>query len=59
VDLRRQLGIPNTLTELGVRPEHLERMAAMAAADPTAGGNPRPVGVPELRALYEAALGGG
>ncbi|HET6519542.1 MAG TPA: iron-containing alcohol dehydrogenase [Geminicoccaceae bacterium] len=59
VGLRRRLGIPDTLAELGVRPEHLERMAAMAAIDPTAGGNPRPVGVPELRALYESALGGG
>jgi hypothetical protein len=30
----------------------------MAAADPTAGSNPVPVGVPELRKLYQAALSG-
>jgi alcohol dehydrogenase len=56
--LRREVGIPHTLAEIGVRPEHLDRFAAMAAEDPTAGGNPIPVGVPELRRLYEAALTG-
>jgi alcohol dehydrogenase class IV len=58
LDLRRRLAIPDTLADLGVRPEHVERMAAMAADDPTAGGNPRPVGVAELRDLYRAALAG-
>jgi hypothetical protein len=30
----------------------------MAADDPTAGGNPVPVGVPELRRMFEASLEG-
>jgi hypothetical protein len=30
----------------------------MAAVDPTAGGNPVKVGVPEMRRMYEAAVSG-
>ncbi len=56
--LRREVGIPNTLAEIGVKPEHLDRFAAMAAEDPTAGGNPVKAGVPEMRRMYEAALTG-
>jgi alcohol dehydrogenase len=47
--------LPRTLQELGVRNEHLDQLAADAAAQWTAGFNPRPLGVPELRALYVAA----
>ena len=56
--LRREVGIPHTLAELGVRPEHLDRFAAMAAEDPTAGGNPVKAGAPEMRRMYEAAVAG-
>jgi len=56
--LRREVGIPNTLAEIGMKPEHLDRFAAMAAEDPTAGGNPVKAGVPEMRRMYEAALTG-
>jgi len=56
--LRREIGIPHTARELGLREDHLDRFAEMAAADPTAAGNPVPVGAPELRALYAAALEG-
>jgi alcohol dehydrogenase len=56
--LRREVGIPHTLAEIGVRAEHLDLFSAMAAEDPTAGGNPVKAGVPEMRAMYEAALAG-
>ncbi len=56
--LRREIGIPHTARELGLREEDLDRFAEMAAADPTAGGNPVPVGSAELRAIYAAALAG-
>jgi alcohol dehydrogenase class IV len=55
---RREIGIPHTLAELGVKASHVDRLADIAAADPTAGGNPVPAGVPEMRRLYEAALEG-
>lgn len=52
----RQIGISRTLAEVGMREGHLATIAGMAAADPTAGGNPVRMGVPEMRRLYEAAL---
>ena len=55
LDLRREIGIPHTLAELGVKVEHLDKFAEMAAVDPTAGGNPVKAGVPEMRKMYEAA----
>jgi alcohol dehydrogenase class IV len=58
LDLRRAIGIPHTLSQLGVREEHVARFSAMAAEDPTAGGNPVKAGVPEMRTMYEAALAG-
>ena len=58
LDLRREIGIPNTLAELGVKVDHLDKFAEMAAADPTAGGNPVKAGVPEMRKMYEAAVAG-
>ena len=58
LDLRREIGIPHTLAELGVKVEHLDRFAEMAAVDPTAGGNPIKAGVPEMRKMYEAAVSG-
>jgi alcohol dehydrogenase class IV len=56
--LRREIGIPHTLAELGVTESHLDALAEMAAVDPTASGNPVKVGVPEMRRMYEAALEG-
>ena len=58
LDLRREVGIPHTLAELGVKPEHLDRLSEMAAADPTASGNPVKAGVPEMRKMFEAAVSG-
>ena len=56
--LRRALSIPHTLKELGVGLERLDQLAEMAAADPTASGNPVPVGVAELKALFVSAIEG-
>ena len=58
LELRRQIGIPHTLAELGVKESHLDKFAEMAAVDPTAGGNPVKAGVPEMRKMYDAALAG-
>ncbi|MBL0900236.1 MAG: iron-containing alcohol dehydrogenase, partial [Reyranella sp.] len=58
LDLRREVGIPHTLAELGVMVEHLDRFSEMAAVDPTASGNPVKAGVPEMRQMYEAAVAG-
>jgi alcohol dehydrogenase class IV len=58
VDLRRRLAIPHGLAELGVEESQLERIATMAEADPSAGGNPRPFGAAEAREVLAAAMAG-
>ncbi len=56
--LRQELKIPHTLKELGVGDERLDELSNMAAHDPTAGGNPLPVGAPELKTMFVAAIEG-
>jgi alcohol dehydrogenase class IV len=56
--LRKQIGIPHTLTELRVTSSHLDRFSEMAAVDPCAGGNPVKAGVPEMKRMYQAAIAG-
>ena len=43
--LRKEIGIPHTLAELGVKETDLDMLTPMAVADPSTGGNPRPVGL--------------
>ncbi|HEX8513281.1 MAG TPA: iron-containing alcohol dehydrogenase [Allosphingosinicella sp.] len=58
VELRRTLGIPHRLGELGVSEAHLERIAIMAEADPSAGGNPLPFDAAAARTVLDAAMAG-
>ncbi len=58
LDLRRQIGIPHTLRDLGMTERDIERFAAMAAVDPCAGGNPVKAGVEEMKQMYRASLDG-
>ncbi len=58
VGLRRALGIPHRLGELGVSEADLERIAAMAEADPSASGNPVPFDSAAARAVLDAAMAG-
>ena len=56
--LRRDFGIPETLKDLGVGDDRIDELSEMAAVDPTAGGNPIPVGVPELKTMFAASIEG-
>ncbi|MBI3451616.1 MAG: iron-containing alcohol dehydrogenase [Rhodospirillales bacterium] len=56
--LRREIGIPHTLKDLGMSARDLDRFSEMAAVDPCAGGNPVKAGVPEMKQMYVAALDG-
>ncbi|WP_119462286.1 iron-containing alcohol dehydrogenase [Rhodospirillaceae bacterium SYSU D60014] len=56
--LRKDLGIPHTLKDLGVGNDRLDELSAMAADDPSAGGNPVPIGAPELKQMFVASLEG-
>jgi alcohol dehydrogenase class IV len=56
--LRQQIGIPHTLKDLGVTPGAVDQLSEEAAVDPSAGGNPVPIGVPELKQMLLASLEG-
>jgi len=55
--LRRDCGVPATLTAFGVDGAQGDRIAAMAVVDPTASGNPLPLTVEGAREIFTAALG--
>jgi alcohol dehydrogenase class IV len=52
LELRRRIGIPDTLAQLGVREEHATQFAGQALADPSTGGNPTPMTEDDFRQLY-------
>jgi alcohol dehydrogenase class IV len=56
--LRQELGVPHTADALGVKRADLDRLSAMAAEDPSCGGNPVPVDAASLKRLFEASLDG-
>ncbi|MFN0040256.1 MAG: iron-containing alcohol dehydrogenase [Burkholderiales bacterium] len=58
IALRREIGIPHTLAELGVKETDLDTLTPMAVDDPSTGGNPRPVSLAEMRQLFEKAIRG-
>lgn len=58
IDMRRELGVPHGLSELGVDPARRDELAAMAACDPSAGGNPRPFDAAAAATVLDAAFAG-
>lgn len=56
LDLRAELGIPATLTALGVPKENLDALAQEALDDPSTGGNPVPLTLENTRALLESCF---
>ena len=56
VTLNEALGIPSTLTGLGVVDPDLDALTVSALADPSVGGNPVPMSAANTRALLEACL---
>ena len=58
LELRHTFNIANTPHELGVEESRLNELSEMAANDPTAGGNPIPVGAADMKVMYEAAMAG-
>jgi alcohol dehydrogenase len=56
--LRAELGVPRSLAEIGVDAARFAEMAEMAVRDPTASGNPRPLGTADALELYRSALEG-
>ena len=58
LELRRSIGVPHTIRELGVDYALADRVAEMAIVDPTAGGNPVTLTRDGARAIFEAAYQG-
>ena len=55
---RRELGIPHSLSDLGVTGADADEIAVKAMADPSTGANPRKMTVEDFRRLYLAAVEG-
>jgi alcohol dehydrogenase class IV len=56
--LRRELGIPDSLAEIGVSTHNADVIGREAAIDPSAGGNPIPVEAVHLERIFRAAVDG-
>jgi alcohol dehydrogenase class IV len=58
LELRAQLGVPHTLSEFGVDGNRAGEIAAMAEADPSAGGNPVMFDAAAAAKVLDAAMTG-
>ena len=56
--LRKEIGIPHTLAEIGIDTSRLDQVAAMAVKDPSAGGNPIAFTEKQYRALAKRCVTG-
>ena len=58
LEMRRELGIPHSLTEIGVNADNAAVIGREAAIDPSAGGNPIPISAAQLEHIFRAAVAG-
>jgi alcohol dehydrogenase class IV len=58
LELRKTIGIPNTLADIGVKPEHAAAFAPQAFADLCTGGNPVQIDTPQFEKLYMNCIRG-
>jgi alcohol dehydrogenase class IV len=58
LSLRKEIGIPHTLAEIGIDTSRLDEVAAMAIKDPSAGGNPIQFTEKQYRALAKRCVTG-
>ena len=54
--LSKAIGIPQTLSEIGIKEEQLPQLAQDALIDPCTGGNPKDVTVEDILAIYKKAF---
>ena len=55
-ELNSRINIPHHLSDIGVKPEHIETLADLAIADFAHPNNPKPVSREDFRNLYRKAL---
>lgn len=58
LELRQSIGVPNTLTDLGLKPEHATAFAQQAFDDPSTSGNPVPLTAADFAQLYRNCIEG-
>jgi len=58
LELRKEIGIPHTLKDIGVGTDKLDSLSEEAFNDPSTGGNPVPAGVPEMKQMFIASIEG-
>jgi alcohol dehydrogenase class IV len=56
--LRKEIGIPHKLSDIGIDTKRLDEVAAMAIKDPSAGGNPVPFTEKQYKALAKKCVVG-
>ena len=56
IQLSKDVGIPQTLHEIGVKEEDIPRLSEAALADGCTPGNPRPTSVEEIAEIYRTAF---
>ncbi len=58
LEIRREVGVPHSLKAFGIDDSHVDTIAKMAAADPTAPTNPVKLSVENARQIFVAAYEG-
>ena len=53
LQLRAELGVPESLSAMGIAPDRIDELSAMAIEDPSAGGNPVPLTPENTKALFK------
>tara|TARA_B100001105_G_scaffold233036_1_gene206655 strand:- start:765 stop:1910 length:1146 start_codon:yes stop_codon:yes gene_type:complete len=56
IKLRKELGVPDKLSDIGVGTDRIDEMVKMALVDPTAGGNPVKLTEENTRELFAACI---
>jgi len=52
LQLRAELGVPESLSAMGIAPDRIDELSAMAIEDPSAGGNPVSLTLENTKALF-------
>ncbi len=53
LQLRAELGVPDNLSAMGIKPDRIDELSAMAIEDPSAGGNPVRMTLENTKALFK------
>ena len=56
LELRKELGVPDNLTAMGIKQDRIDELTAEAIKDPSCGGNPVEMTLENTKALFEACF---